>query len=396
MKSSSQIESSRDAADPTFDSWVCAGRVALALATVAFFVRDVTLGAHTDDVAIVDAATQNSYADLIRAPFFGSFFRPLVAFLLKIFEDTFGDAVVPMRVLHSVLIVASLATAHRIFSRRMSPPAATIALICLFGSPFTFVTAVPFAVGVADLIVTLSLLLSIDATYDPERPRSHIRLIVLSIVAVLSKESGLLVAAYGIVSAIQRRRYGVSAVLALLSAAFIFWRSTVVPEVEFPFDSGFLTEYLDVAVLRRRFADSPVPFYAYNVTASLLTVITSEPNRGYFEASWTDVISVAVVLSTSFLIGRHLVLSRSWRRECAPLIAVVLANSCLGYMYVRPRIMFAAYVAISFLLGFAVDRTLRSGERHFGMRPEPAVKALMVGWTIMLAASVVRVALMRT
>ena len=133
--------------------------------------------------------------------------------------------------------------------------------------------------------------------------------------------------------------------------------------------AGFLFARLEPDELQRRFGDAPFVFYAYNVGASLLGVLLSEPRDGVFVTlrSWFegDVAPRMWVAVISSVLTGALIAWAVWRRlrHGGPLdaadrlvvvaAAVIPANAVLAFAYTKDEIMafagvfyaFAAYAA---------------------------------------------------
>ena len=129
--------------------------------------------------------------------------------------------------------------------------------------------------------------------------------------------------------------------------------------------AGFLFARLEPDELQRRFGDAPFVFYAYNVGASLLGVLLSEPRdgvfvtlRSWFEGDVQPRMWIAVISSvlTGALIG-WAVWQRFRRR--GPLdtadrlmivaAAVIPANAVLAFAYTKDEIMSFAGVFYAFV-----------------------------------------------
>lgn len=199
---------------------------------------------------------------------------------------------------------------------------------------------------------------------------------LLFVIAVLTLESGLLVwvviaAAWlaGLRGVSMRGLAATTALLGVYFAVRFVYLDAGVPSLA-ERSSGFLLERLEPDELQARFGTAPLIFYGYNVAASVLSVLVSEPRDGVFAGvqAWMagDVpprvyAAIASSLATTALIlwwavGR-------WRRSGAPesverlpLVAgaVLLASAALSFAYTKDEIMavagmfyaFGAYVAV--------------------------------------------------
>ena len=221
----------------------------------------------------------------------------------------------------------------------------------------TFLTIVLFCVAAVNLSVS--------------RPRAWIdaAAVLLLTFAVLTLESGVLVfvclaAAWGVgfrgVS-----RTGIFACAAVIGV-YLLARFAVLDVgapglTERP--SGFGFEILEPSALAARFGDNPLPFYAYNVAASLLSLLFSEPRAGVFWAvrsaatggtlpTWLVLNLVSSALATALIGWYVLVRAREvWHdggseRDglVAVAVAVVAANAVISFAYTKDVILSPAGV----------------------------------------------------
>jgi hypothetical protein len=134
-------------------------------------------------------------------------------------------------------------------------------------------------------------------------------------------------------------------------------------------ETSFLfQENLTVEAQRALFLGKEWLFYLYNVSATLLTVLFSEPRSGLYWALdalvngtqiklWQLVNWVTSLLSTA-LIGLWVVKWTPHERETRRLLglatAVILGNSMMGFLYTRDRIPVVAGTCYALLLALAV------------------------------------------
>jgi len=205
----------------------------------------------------------------------------------------------------------------------------------------------------------------------------------LFIVASLTLESGPLVWVVLVAAWICGLR-GVSGrgllVVTLLLAVYLWVRFFVLsigtPGIDVGRDSGFGAAMLSPDEIARRFGDNPLPFYLYNVAASVLSVLFSEPDRGVFQMlrGWLDgavparVYSATVpsILTTGFIAWVAIAAARRFRTAARVdgdvLLAIagsmLAANAVLAYAYAKPEIIsaagafyaLAAYVAVRYAI----------------------------------------------
>jgi hypothetical protein len=210
--------------------------------------------------------------------------------------------------------------------------------------------------------------------------------------AVLTVESGLLVAVV-LVAAYAAGARGVSragiAGIVVLVAGYFYLRFVYLavgaPDLV-ERSSGFGFAYVDPKELAARFSANPAPFYAYNVMASIGSVLLSEPRGGVFAVTrdllageWTpaqvvDVVGSAVgtILIGAYAWGRRV----AWRRceftrgDQITLVfaAVLVANAAISYAYTKDVIMSPAGAFFALALTVAVQDVVERMPRRSGAR----------------------------
>lgn len=202
------------------------------------------------------------------------------------------------------------------------------------------------------------------------------------VAATFTVESGVLVwvviATAWLVGAPGISRRGVLIVTGLLVAYFALRFAilhTGVPALS-ERGSGFGLRQLSPDQLQRRFGSAPYVFYAYNVLASLLTVLFSEPRAGIWTipaefmggriAAGTIINVVSSIITTALIAGYVLARRQSWIRRqldrddqiAIVSLAVIVANAVISYSYTKDEIMgpggvfyaLAAFVAAAWIV----------------------------------------------
>jgi hypothetical protein len=226
-------------------------------------------------------------------------------------------------------------------------------------------------------------------------------------VAALTLESGVLVwaviAAAWTVGLRGVSTRGLILVTAVLAGYFLlrFWvLDTGLPSLA-ERSSGFLFERLEPSELEQRFGDRRMVFYAYNVGASLLSVLFSEPRDGLFVATRTwrggDVhpftylqvlssVAMTVVMAWAALIWlrRRSTLGRSGRLVIVA-AAIVVANAVVSFSYTKDDII--AVAGVFYAIGaFTAIRTVleyaQAGGFVRGLVVSAALLMLASGWAM--------------
>jgi hypothetical protein len=189
---------------------------------------------------------------------------------------------------------------------------------------------------------------------------------LLFVFATLSVESGILVAvvfvAAFLVGARGVSRVGV-ALQVLLVFGYLILRFSILQIGSPGLDertSGFGFSRLDGEVLVEKFGNQPLPFYAYNVASSLLSVLVSEPREGVWIATRdfmqgeTRVFEVVNVVASA--LGTALIIRYIWRRRREWLarrfdrsdqlvfifLAMLGANATVSFAYTKDVILATA------------------------------------------------------
>ena len=210
----------------------------------------------------------------------GAYVRPLLWSEFKLaFEAAQGRETVMFKAIHvaQLLLLAVLALRLMPVRSRAELAAAVLAALVLFGMhTFDGLVREAFPINSFLTIVLCVLAVIVLADGDPAVWRDVTAATIL-VVALLTLESGLLVAVAAVAARVAGMR-GVSAkavgAIALTAAAYLLLRTAVLhtggPSLS-ERASGFGFRTLEPDELVARFGSNPLPFYAYNVTASLAT-----------------------------------------------------------------------------------------------------------------------------
>ncbi len=309
-----------------------------------------------------------------------AYLRPLrIAQIKALFDLSGGNYRLAYRGSHVLWIVALLllfARALQVRSRRDLAPAA-LALTVLTGL-HTFHSLVREAYPINHFLeIAVACLAVLNLSQSRGGWLADLLAGAVFVAAALTLESGLLVWVVAVCAWIAGLR-GVStrglAIMTALLAGYFALRfavlATGLPTLS-ERSSGFLLQRLEPDELQRRFGDAPVLFYAYNVAASVMSVLFSEPRDGVFATvrSWTsgdvrprEYVAVVSSLLTTLLIAWWAVTRWRERGVAAPsdrllVVAggVLLASAALGYAYTKDEIMAVAGVCYA-LAAFAAVR----------------------------------------
>ena len=367
----------------------------LAIAVIAFVLLNLRIGFHTDDLKIISDASDLSYRDLWTTPFLDRFYRPVVVTLVRVSIDSFGMTVLPIRIAQGVLVTACVYVLVTMLKERVDPTARYFAGIYLIASPLTFVSVSLFAVGIGDLIVGLLFLLVVRIslqTNDRSLGRSAWSLVAYSIVALLSKESGVLVAAYSTIECLRRKHWLAAVSIGGSVLGYLAFRSTFLSRSSFDFPTGYFFQMYSIDELNQEFGHSPGRIHAYNVIANFANSVLGFPEKGQLRLSVIAPIAVPTTALTTMIIVRYLTIRKCWK-TLAPLVAVLPVNSLIGYGYVRSRIMFVGAFAMAVLVQFALSDLLVSRDRILRIPGRAIALLIIVLWLCLLAYTLTRLPL---
>ena len=236
--------------------------------------------------------------------------------------------------------------------------------------------------------------------------------VVTFVFASLTLESGLLVwvvvvAAWlsGMRGISRRGLAGITVMLAAYLAIRFVYLSTGTPGLE-ERSAGFGFGVLESDQLQARFADNPLPFYVYNVLASIMSVLFAEPQSGVFWLTravttgdsvpprlWLPVVSSIATTALIAWAGIRIIRRRHTMEEPDRLLvvfaAVLLANAALSYAYTKDEIIsvagvfyaLAAYAAAR----LAIEHVPASALRRVALCA--VVAAIATGWVVRSAGA---------
>jgi hypothetical protein len=233
------------------------------------------------------------------------------------------------------------------------------------------------------LTIVLCCFAAADLAMAEQRWWRNVAAAMLLAFAALTVESGLLVAvvfvsAY-LAGARGVSRVGIAGIVAVV-AGYFYLRFIVLnvgaPTLE-ERSSGFGFSSRDPEELIRMFGGNAIPFYLYNVTASLLSVVFSEPRAGVwavtrgFVAGEPEFAGVVNVIASAT--ATALIVAYGWRRRrewfscqldrdgqiVVVFCAVALASSVLSYAYTKDVILSSAGALFALALAVVVRDLVR-------------------------------------
>lgn len=310
-----------------------------------------------------------------------SYLRPLrIAQIKALFDASQGHYRLAYRGFHAVLIVALILLFARALpiESGVDAAAAIFALTVLTGL-HTFLGFLREAFPINHFLeIAVFTVVALNLAISRGGWWADVLLALTFVCATLTLESGVLVwvvaAAAWVCGFRGVSTRGVVVVTLLLAGYFAlrFWYlDTGLPSLT-ERASGFLFERLEPRQLQERFGETPLIFYGYNVGASLLTMLFSEPRDGMFVATraWNqgDVhpqayLTVGSSAALTLLIAVA-VIWRWWRggplgraeRLAIVAIIVILANAAVSFSYAKDDIVALGGVFYA-IVAFAAVRT---------------------------------------
>ena len=341
-----------------------------------------------------------------------SYLRPFLWLQLKAVHDlSGGHYYVWFRGFH-VVQVAVLAGLYLHLARPRSwrdAAAVPLGLAVLVGHhAFTGTVTEAFPINTF-LTVVICCFAAAALALGQERRWNSLLAVAMFVYAALSVESGLLVFVVFAVAAMTGARGVPKPGLIALAAALAgyFALRFAVLDVGTPSlserSSGFGFSVLDPPELARRFADSRLTFYAYNIVASGLSVLFGEPRGGVFRltdglrlgAPYPAILATAMATTAATVLVAVFAWRRlpAWRgrlfthedRLVLLFLAVLPANAAMSFPYTKDVIMSPA-AAFMALAVFVAARELLGppgGERRSTLAIAGCV-VLSVAWSVRL------------
>ena len=338
-----------------------------------------------------------------------SYLRPFrIAQIKLLFDAAQGSHYwVVYRGFHAALIIAAIllfARALRV-SSVLDFGAAAVSLVVLIGLQ-TFRGTVGEAFPINHFLeMVVFCLIALNLARSRGGILVDIAALLVFAMAALTLESGLLVWVVAAAAWACGWR-GISArglaVMTVLLGGYLYLRfaylDTGVPTIT-ERSSGYLLDILEPSEIQERFGAQPFWYYAYNVMASIGSVLFSEPQSGVFEAvrTWREeapLARVAIPVATS-LLTTGLIVWAAWRRlrdrawddagrMMVVFAAVLLANAALSFAYTKDEIVSIAG-AFYALAVYGVVRGLLMAVQTRGPAASAACAVLLctlaVGWT---------------
>jgi len=382
--------------------WLSYGYAALVVVGVGYFLVDLPVQV-TDSYGNLVKAAQGTLGSLVYNELYQrAYLRPLLWGQLRMLYDLSGGNYFEwFRGWHVGQVALLVVLFLRLVRPRSLSGAAAVslglaALIGMHTFAGTVREAFPLNMFMTILICSFA---AADLALGPPRWWRDVAAALLFAFAALTVESGLLIGVIFVAAFIAGAR-GVSRVgitfQVLLIAGYFVLRFAVLgvgsPGLE-ERRSGFGFSGLEPDELVARFGSHPLPFYAYNVVSSFLSVLLSEPRGGtwsvtrgllYGEPSLPGLVNLTASTLGTLLIGRYMWRRRHewWARRfdrsdqlVITFVAVAAANAAISYAYIKDVILSPAGAFFAIALAVAV--------RHFidsmrGVSPARAAAAVLL------------------
>ncbi len=385
-------------------AWLSYGYAALVVAGVAYFLVDLPVQV-TDSFGNIVKAVQGTLGSLVYGEFYQqAYLRPLGWAQLRVVLDLSGGHYFAwFRGVH-VAQVALLAVLFLRLVRPSNPAGAaaiTLGLAALIGM-HTFAGTIREAFPInMFLMILICGFAAVDLALGPPRWWRDVAAALLLVLAALTVESGLLVAVLFVVAFLAGAR-GVSRVgvafQVLLVAGYFVLRFVILdigsPGLE-ERQSGFGFSGLEPDELLEKFGSNPLPFYAYNVVSSFLSLLFAEPRGGTWVLT-RDLLQredwpvAGLINLTASALGTLLIGIYIWQRRrewwalrfdrsdqlVVAFIGIAGANCVLCYAYTKDVILSAAGAFYALALAVAV--------RHFIERMRSASAARVAAAALLL------------
>ncbi len=312
------------------------------------------------------------------------FFRPLMFPAYRIVMDLSGGAYfLWFKAIHVAQVFVLLA----LFLRWLRVETVTDAVAFTFGVavlvgghtfPGTVREAFPINHFLAVAICTLGAAV---LAAEPRRRLNDVLALLLFAYAALTVDSGLLVWVAGAAAFVLGWRGVSRPAMAVMTAGVVAylvvrfgWFHNGTPELA-DRASGFGFATIEAADIQGRFGDRPLLFYAYNVSAALLTLLTAEPRnaiylfvRGLVEGareSWVELNVFCATGVTILVATAYRLRWRGWRaglthHDRILLMAPVLvaANAAFCYAYVKDVVLSTGAVFVAAAAAVAMREVL--------------------------------------
>jgi len=365
---------------------------------------------------------QQTLGDVFLAQFSnGAYVRPLLWAQIKLaYDSAGGHETLVFKGIHvaQLLLLAWLSVRLMPVRSRSEAVAAVLAALVLFGL-HTFDGLVREAFPINSFLTVALCVLVVLALADGEPVWwRDVAAVGTLVVAILTLESGVLVAAAAVCAWLAGMR-GISrkgaAVIVLAVAAYLLVRFVVLdtgtPSLS-ERASGFGFRVLEPADLVARFGSNPLPFYLYNMVASLVGVLLAEPRGGVWYAAhgvaagdwwpawlWINVAASAVattlVLSAIPIAVSRWRAARAGRHERLLLVAMTIlaANAVVSFGYTKDVIMSTGGVCFALAAYAATALWLDGTTRRVSRTMQVAVALGLALWAVRATALPLRLEL---
>jgi hypothetical protein len=386
-------------------AWLAYGYAALVVGGLGYFLFDLPIQV-TDSYGNLVTAAQGTLGSLVYEEFHQrAYLRPFLWGHLRVVYDLSGGNYFEwFRGWHAGQVALLVVLFLRLVRPRSLSGAAVVplGLAALIGM-HTFAGTIREAFPINTFMtIVLCVFAAADLALGPPRWWRNVAAAALFVFAALTIESGLLVGVVFVAAFLAGAR-GVSragiACQLLLIAGYFVLRFAVLdvgaPGLE-ERRSGFGFSGLTPDELVATFGSNPLPFYAYNVVSSFLSVFLSEPRQGMWGVTRSLLQGEPTVAQlanvTASLLGTCLIGMYAWRRRrewlarrfdpsdqlVITFLVLAAANAAISYGYTKDEILSPAGAFFALALTVAARAFIDSMKDAASGRRAAAVLLLVV------------------
>ncbi len=339
-----------------------------------------------DDLDIIGYSVQHTYSEIWRSPTVGSpyQYRPLIAVLAKFIYSVFAWDSLGTRLVQTFCMGSGLFLMYKSMRKiKVHPFPIVLALASFLGSPFSKAAFLSWAECLHVFYVSVLVYLFLHTDTRGQKAL----LIGITILALLSKEIGLVIAAVTCIYFWAQKAYRYSGITAVIVCVYFLIRLYVLGSLtsasDSDFGTGFFTKVLSKSDVALYFSGGKIyALYSYNVLCNIFTIFFNQPSHGQFSLNPFPLLKIVrffLYSFSSYFIFRHSFTSK-YRPLSVYLMLFIIFNGMIVYVYCRSRLLPYSGVAYTMLLAIGIHQDLCEKKRQKYM--STAIVLLCAGWLI--------------
>ena len=328
-----------------------------------------------EDIFLLISVSKYSISELfLKSHIYGIYegynYRPIIAILTKLLYPSVSPPdPIYYRIIQIILICTSIFGMIKIVDLEKKNPLIFLIFISIYFSIPSLTSAITWWTDIGSLInINCFIFFLISIKYKYNDILKTIIILTLFLIAILSKELGIIIGLTSLIYFLNKKKYISSVLVILLMLVYFLLRAHVIGGLLFE-DTFYEKIYIfsklySVEELNSNFGNFPYLIYCYNIFVSFLTILGISSEL-FIKLNLIKLGHTLIYFITSLIIIIWYIKNKSLKFNLNNILLLVIFINCIiTFKYSTPRALPIASISYILLLILSIDDFLSNKELH--------------------------------